>query len=398
MLLLCASFNGFTQGRTPETIETDFWLNNEWLFVLETNYTFNTSCFPLVGIAEALNFTTNDFDTVTRATNTYDSENRITEFILELWNASTMQWDNSARVTFDYDGDNLLESFSYNWVDNLWQPDTRTNAGYNDNDIAESITERYIPETGTWVNETRSMYQYNNDGLLELFIEQIWENAWVTDREVTSEYNANQLLSVSTIVERDIISGNLVNNRRTTFTYNAFERPIEEEQEIWVDGIWVNLSLDTSTYDANNFLIESVKFEWNETLMLYEPKLRSLYTRNDEGLSTVVVSQTFEGTWVNSSRDRNTYPECSTLSVESLSDTQLVQVYPNPAKDFIVISFKENVNYSVSIYDMNGRKMYTDYLKDSYVTIDTSKLSKGMYMMEFKNNNGSSFVKKIIID
>lgn len=78
----------------------------------------------------------------------------------------------------------------------------------------------------------------------------------------------------------------------------------------------------------------------------------------------------------------------------TLHNTNLLTIYPNPAADFIVVN---NEAKNVSIYDINGKlviKTQSNYLN---TPIDVSNLSNGLYFVTTQSESGlktAKFVKK----
>jgi hypothetical protein len=66
-------------------------------------------------------------------------------------------------------------------------------------------------------------------------------------------------------------------------------------------------------------------------------------------------------------------------------------IYPNPTKEFLVISYKLLVNAKIQVYDVLGREILplnTTYTGIYHATIDVSNLAKGMYFLKVTNTNG----------
>jgi hypothetical protein len=68
-----------------------------------------------------------------------------------------------------------------------------------------------------------------------------------------------------------------------------------------------------------------------------------------------------------------------------------VKSYPNPAKDFINIISKQQVN-SIEILEQSGKRI--SEFKD--LKINVSQLPKGIYILKIKFSNGSSSIQKLI--
>ncbi len=68
-----------------------------------------------------------------------------------------------------------------------------------------------------------------------------------------------------------------------------------------------------------------------------------------------------------------------------------VKIYPNPAKDFINITSKQQIN-SIEILEQSGKK----FLESKDLKINISNLSKGIYILKIKFSNGNSSIQKLI--
>jgi len=75
-----------------------------------------------------------------------------------------------------------------------------------------------------------------------------------------------------------------------------------------------------------------------------------------------------------------------------------VTIFPNPAKGLINITFKQEVRGSVLVEVINllGATVYTKNATTSHITIDSSELSQGVYIVKVKSND-SSITKKVVI-
>ncbi len=81
-----------------------------------------------------------------------------------------------------------------------------------------------------------------------------------------------------------------------------------------------------------------------------------------------------------------------TVSVEEKQLNSL-HIYPNPANDFINISGKTNAIYT--IYDCTGKLIFIQKANTAITTIDLSKLNAGVYFVQSKLDNKTSFNKII---
>lgn len=81
------------------------------------------------------------------------------------------------------------------------------------------------------------------------------------------------------------------------------------------------------------------------------------------------------------------------LLVETNINTSNVAVYPNPTNDYFIISDPNQTISSVEIFDVFGKKVYSQLHGN---TIDASSFSKGLYIIKIYSINKQVSVFKII--
>ncbi|WP_304139224.1 S8 family serine peptidase [Mesonia mobilis] len=84
----------------------------------------------------------------------------------------------------------------------------------------------------------------------------------------------------------------------------------------------------------------------------------------------------------------------TSMSVANNEMNSEINVWPNPANNFInITSEKSDISdYNINLYDLQGRVVMKDISSE---TVNISSLSKGLYILDFRNGN-QSFQKKII--
>ena len=84
------------------------------------------------------------------------------------------------------------------------------------------------------------------------------------------------------------------------------------------------------------------------------------------------------------------------LGVENMSELTGIQVYPNPAIDFVKIHFSKQDNYQVQLFDLNG-KLILDFSVDSDIEkiIPLKNLQAGGYLLLVRKDNQSKVYKII---
>jgi len=77
--------------------------------------------------------------------------------------------------------------------------------------------------------------------------------------------------------------------------------------------------------------------------------------------------------------------------------TQIVEIYPNPAKDRINVRFAEAGEASVRLYDMTGRLVYSNASNSQTIVISTQGLSQGIYTL-VTNVGGMQQVNRVVVE
>lgn len=89
------------------------------------------------------------------------------------------------------------------------------------------------------------------------------------------------------------------------------------------------------------------------------------------------------------------------VSIANITKNSSLSLYPNPANDLLYISPRFNINkasYSVSVYDITGKKLAINYeLDGDKVEVNISHIPHGVYHIVFKDKDkyeSTNFVKK----
>lgn len=86
----------------------------------------------------------------------------------------------------------------------------------------------------------------------------------------------------------------------------------------------------------------------------------------------------------------------SALSLNETSLVSLVNIYPNPSKDYIYIEFSSPVNFDAKLYNVMGQLVRENLNQSKF---DVQNLSQGLYLLEITDTETSEKVlKKIFIE
>jgi len=75
-----------------------------------------------------------------------------------------------------------------------------------------------------------------------------------------------------------------------------------------------------------------------------------------------------------------------------------LQIYPNPASDFITIINNKYPNLRYDLYDVVGKMISIGSLQDTNNAISVAQFKEGVYFLQLTDpDSGDSITKKIIV-
>lgn len=75
-----------------------------------------------------------------------------------------------------------------------------------------------------------------------------------------------------------------------------------------------------------------------------------------------------------------------------------MQVYPNPARNMVVVELPDAIAYNnISVYTLDGRMVYSNSVNEKIITLDLSSLSSGIYLIRAEGNSGA-MMKKVVLE
>lgn len=88
------------------------------------------------------------------------------------------------------------------------------------------------------------------------------------------------------------------------------------------------------------------------------------------------------------------------VAIDELPESNDIKIYPNPARDefYIYLPGTENKNAFISLFDMNGDLIYSAAAENkNIITIPTTDLPRGIYMVSIQNESGDRIRNEKII-
>lgn len=93
----------------------------------------------------------------------------------------------------------------------------------------------------------------------------------------------------------------------------------------------------------------------------------------------------------------NTPPKCASLKSIGIEEAENlnVKVYPNPARDYIIVDVDPSDVMSLEIISTNGQTVLTKKMESGTEKIDISQLQKGAYLIRFSNAYALKYLRII---
>lgn len=331
------------------TEEVDFSWNSgssQWIKTGLGILTYNADNQVVVELDQSFNGA--EIEEQNRATNTYNSEGKITQFLEEEYINSN--WVNKNKVEVEYDNGIIVSAIRSEWdvVNGTYGEDlSRLALIYNDNTTLRSmLTESW--EDSSWVTAARSVYYYNENNKRILEEDQFWDgSAWTVARKTTYVYDAN---------------GNVLTKKQ----FNN------------IDGEFVLEDEETNTFDLSQLMADLAH--------PYKDKTGVDYLFEINGIVNKILTTTSFAY----GRTTYNYGE-STASIPAFNLAN-VQVHPNPATDILNISIQNGLIFKIDVYNLLGKKIFTS----TKTKINIESLAKGVYLLKIRSEDGGVITKKLI--
>jgi hypothetical protein len=195
-----------------------------------------------------------------------------------------------------------------------------------------------------------------------------------------SEINitSNENLDVDMKIYSDIV---VENNSVLTTSCNLITSPlskivVKNGGEMIMDGSDINA--------VNNSIWDGVKIEGSGSLKI-------LPGTEITGNFSALTGYSYQAKGNNSKK--NIIP-IDTIDIDKATKKEGIQIYPNPARDFITVKAGNTPISRVSIYNMNGAIVIIK--NNGFENIDLSNLGKGIYFIKVESNE-DLVIQKIIL-
>jgi hypothetical protein len=310
-----------------------------WTNSSKMEYAYNAGGYPTQEISWTWNGTT--WFGILRSDVTYDVGNKQTLETIYSYNALTSSWDLHGKVELLYTSGQHTQDLSYNYVlvpTPGYEITQKIDFTYNGS--GQMLTETSYDWDKTlpvpaWVETDKTEYGYDGAGNTNLMVFYNWDAAWVP------------------LTKYEIV-------------YDVNKRPTLMTNSMWDGAAWVPFTKSETSYTTNQSV--SLNYSWNVITSLWDLK-----TRKTDNYSDVTA-------------------------LERHNNDSGIKIYPNPARDYIVIESAGSAGNSlVQIYDLQGRKVTEKLQSGQRQVIPTANLKTGIYLYKI-NVNGKVTTGKLFIE
>jgi hypothetical protein len=131
-----------------------------------------------------------------------------------------------------------------------------------------------------------------------------------------------------------------------------------------------------------------------ETMNYFGKSVSSAGDFNNDGIDDVLI-----GAWKKNSSSGKVYIYFGTNNITGLNDdaekSGNIEIYPNPADNYINIQTNSEEYFNVDILDVTGKTLGTTIFYNQ-LTMDLNKFESGIYFFRIKGA-AESIIKKVVV-
>ncbi|RYM34581.1 T9SS type A sorting domain-containing protein [Brumimicrobium glaciale] len=353
------------------------------------------------------------YETIRGKNYEYDSNDNLIKETNYDWVGNS--WAKNYILFFTYDNDNkvtLKKRKGWNGIVQQYLDGSKTEYTYNANGLPTQFLDIMMNTSGQYVVSGKTEFTYNGTKLATSLLSHYNGNQWYLKEKSTLTYIGNRLNQV--IIE-DHNGTDWELSWRILFSYNSNNQISSVISESFDGTGYVEYEKVNYDFDNNLNLLNEISFEegyfdfdsqynYDFTAQLsdyqhpFKDKTGIDYIFETFPYVSKILNNTTYGfdTQTNSAyiidRVRYDYTDSLFLSTKSNMEIQNINLYPNPANEYIQISGITN-SENVAVYTVLGVKAF-DTVTNEGDKINIEGLSKGLYLLKFENGVALKFLKK----
>ena len=318
----------------------------------------------------------------TKTTSFYTETNKIKTQNTFKW--LNNEWVNNGMIRKSFNEyDSLICDSTFKWTDNKWANSMLFNYGYDSERNLKSL-EIFIYEDGQWTKMERYSYNYDENRRRVETIKTIGiNNHWVDGGRGTIEFRSDGQMANEK--GYSLINGEWEVVSITEYEYNDNDKNTEIKNKILLDDVWTYTYRYIFEYTTDNILL-NLKYQiWKDDVWQNADKKLAFKDKyNEYNYDAYELNLQ----WI-------------PVSVEELQSQSDINLYPNPASDFITIQLSIKglqpfaPDEKVQIFDVLGIEVMSESIHPmtSSHRMNVEKLPAGVYFIRI-GTRVEKFVKK----
>ncbi len=390
LLLVIFSHQSYSNDTLREVNIEQIWMQDQWV-----NYTRITTLYIKQRLPIKSHWEIWDKDHYINYSlmfYKYDEKDRIVEQLI--MNDIDNQWQNARLTEYEYtEAGKIKKTMLSFWEENEWVPNQEIEYLYDESNFLINVN-RY-----TFKNKIKKHIFLDSiiNNELGLPIEKITkmneDNQWIYEFRFSYEYQNSKLMNE---IQQYWQNENWENNSKIEYKYTESGKNDEIIYYRWSNNQWIYNNKYVYEYTMNDKLSVITEYVWITDD--WSPKRKEEWKYGDDGrVKEYYVYVWFNDQWGNYERNLYDYYTDVTYSLQKLSD---FKIYPNPAKNFIIISeINPTDEILVQLIGLDG-KTYKSFivhnLESKQMKVDINDLPCGTYWITISNSlyyGQSGFVK-----
>ncbi len=357
------------------------------------------------------------------------------------WDEDKDHWLISDANYYFFSEDGGLDSVEFQeYVTINYRMFTKTYYTYQEGLLASELSKEKFDEYDDWARLDRIDYEYDEQNRLYRVYTKEWDefyDRWATYEYVEYTYDSLGDLSAETGYNYDSYEMTSSQTYELVYTYNEKRQMIEavEYVEGWQIGVFVPERKIIYAYDESSFLTAETLYNWDYDLDNWLEDKRKLYSNEISGDQLQeIITQSWDAQWINLNKSvffaeneiqpgevQDQYFIFSFLPIEVIDglaidkienssfmngywqesgrtqyyftrnwpvginreNTLTVNVYPNPANDFLRLETNNLKPTKCTVYDLSGRRLISKSF-EAKLQMDISELLGGYYLIELR--------------
>ncbi len=376
---------------------------------------------------------------VARMLSFYDGNHNLIHYLAFAWNYDINNWQDSVQFFYKYNSANqaidvVQQSWqfdgikSYSWVNvdhDIYE--------YNDLGQESKFNYQYWDyENSIWIDSWQDEFTYDSNGNNTLILESDWDGSeWYPSLNSINKFDTLNHNTLNLIQVWDYTINDWSDAFQSINGYDTLGNNNSILSQLWdTDSeLWDNFMLEIISYNKSN-KVDSFLFQlWDPYLLEWTDNERGSYKYDSTGNNTSIIGEDFDpnsGTWTISWENTYDYnaqnKQISSaslywdsgmgdwyfgaktkdmkiktqLAVKQVATATALEVYPNPASDYINIRNGSDIA-SVQMFDILGNEVLSKNINVSNnFQLNIANLKSGNYFLNIKDSKGTSFTQRII--